>query len=235
MPRSGWRQRSSASKPAIEPSLEPHDRLVVQLELAGVDRALEVRAQLEAGEHVGVHRGLEQPVAALAVALGGVHRRVGVADQLLGACACRPRRRPRRRGCVRSAISRPPARTGAASRSSTRWAASAASWRRRPRAGRRTRRRRSGRRCRPRASRRRGAARDRDQHLVADRVPERVVDLLEVVEIEEEDGERAWARGAPRASAWRVCSMNIGAVREPGHARRGRRGSSAWPRRPCAR
>ena len=33
--------------------------------------------------------------------------------------------------------------------------------------------------------------RDRDQHLVADRVPERVVDLLEVVEVEEEHRERA--------------------------------------------
>ncbi len=65
-PRSGWRQRSSASKPHDLAVGEPHDRLVVQLQLARVDRALQVRAQLEPSEHVRVHRGLEQAVAALA-------------------------------------------------------------------------------------------------------------------------------------------------------------------------
>ena len=64
--------------------VEPHDRLVVQLELVVDERALQVGAQLEAGEHALVHPRLEQAVAALAVALGVVHRRVGVADELLG-------------------------------------------------------------------------------------------------------------------------------------------------------
>ena len=48
------------------------------------------RCELEAGEHALVHLGLEHPVAALAVALGAVHRGVGVADQLLRADGARP-------------------------------------------------------------------------------------------------------------------------------------------------
>ena len=64
---------------------QPHDRLVVQLELATVQAALEIGAQLQAGEDTGVHLGLEQPVAALAVTLGDVHRGVRVADQLVSA------------------------------------------------------------------------------------------------------------------------------------------------------
>src|SRR3954452_3764739 len=63
---------------------EPDDRLVVKLELIGGERALEVGAQLETREDALVHGRLEQAVAALAVALGDVHRRVGVADELLG-------------------------------------------------------------------------------------------------------------------------------------------------------
>ena len=62
--------------------LEAHDRLVVQLELAGVDRMLQLRAQLEALDHSFVHRRLEDPVAALAVTLGHVHRDVGVPEEL---------------------------------------------------------------------------------------------------------------------------------------------------------
>ena len=71
-------------EPADHTVLEAHHRLVVQLELVVGDRALEVGLQLEAGEHDLVHRGLEHPVAALAVALGDVHGSVGVADQVVG-------------------------------------------------------------------------------------------------------------------------------------------------------
>ena len=56
----------------------------MQLELLALERPLQVGAQLEAGDHPLVHRRLEHPVAALAVALGDVHRGVGVADQLVG-------------------------------------------------------------------------------------------------------------------------------------------------------
>ena len=69
---------------ADRPVLQADDRLVEELELIGRQRALQVGAQLQALQHALVHLGLEEAVAALAVALGDVHRRVGVADQLVG-------------------------------------------------------------------------------------------------------------------------------------------------------
>ena len=51
-----------------------------------------------------MHRRLEQAVAALAVALGDVHRGVGVADQLVGVGGAR-RRRPSRCRCSRATTS----------------------------------------------------------------------------------------------------------------------------------
>ena len=74
-------QRLDAGDRAV---LEAHQRLVVQLELLALERPLQVGAQLQARHDPVVHGGLEQPVAALAVALGDVHRGVGVADQLVG-------------------------------------------------------------------------------------------------------------------------------------------------------
>ena len=61
-----------------------NDRLVVDLELLELERALELGAQLEAFDDALVHRGLEQAVPALAVALRHVHGDVGVPQQLLG-------------------------------------------------------------------------------------------------------------------------------------------------------
>ena len=149
-PRSGWRQRSSASTPETGRRARRDDRLVVQLELVVGDRALQVGAQLEAGEHALVHR---------AARTGGSRpcRRAWRCTSRRRRCgSARRRRRPsparpsRCRGCARSdellvldaqrhgerledALGgrRPP--PGAA---------------RRPRAARRTRRRRSARRCR---------------------------------------------------------------------------------------
>ena len=64
--------------------LQADDRLVVDRELVQRDRLLQVRAQLQPLEHALVHRRLEDPVAALAVALRHVHGDIGVAEQLLG-------------------------------------------------------------------------------------------------------------------------------------------------------
>ena len=61
-----------------------HDRLVAERELAAVERPLQVALELEPGERPRVHVGLEDLVVALAVLLGHVHGRVGVAQQLLG-------------------------------------------------------------------------------------------------------------------------------------------------------
>ena len=69
---------------ADRPVAQPDHRLVVELQLVGDQRALQVGAQLQPLQDALVHLGLEQAVAALAVALGDVHRGVGVADQLVG-------------------------------------------------------------------------------------------------------------------------------------------------------
>ncbi len=84
MPRTGWIQRIRASTPEMLPLVQLDDRLVVQDELAVLQRALQVGLQLQALQGRVVHRGLEDLVATLALLLGHVHRDVGVAQQLLG-------------------------------------------------------------------------------------------------------------------------------------------------------
>ena len=64
---------------------EVDDRLVVQLELAGRQRLAQVLLHDAAGLHLQVHRGLEEAERAAAVALGAVEREVGVAQQFVGA------------------------------------------------------------------------------------------------------------------------------------------------------
>ena len=161
-----------------------------------------------------MHRGLEQPVAALALALGGVHRRVGVADQLLGAArVAGDRDRDAEAGAAARSRARP-TRSGAASRSSTRWAASAAAWRRRPRAARRTRRRRSGRRCRRRAPRRRARAATATSTSSPTACPSESLISLKSSRSRKRTASVVPSR-RPRASAWRVCSMNIGRFASP--------------------
>ena len=61
---------------------EPHDRLVVQLELIHGQCVLQVGPQLEPLDDALVHRRLEDAVAALAVTFRHVHRHVGVAQEL---------------------------------------------------------------------------------------------------------------------------------------------------------
>ena len=151
IPRSGWRQRSSASTPRDAAVVDPDDRLVVQLQLLGRYRALEVGAKLEPGEHALVHLRLEHPVAALAVALGAVHRGVGVADQLLRAGRPRPATQPRCRCCTeaRAPCGRPAA-AAPATRARGRPCRPPPAPPRCPRAATRTRRHRSARLCRSR-------------------------------------------------------------------------------------
>ena len=62
-----------------------HDhRLIDQGELAPLHRPLEVGLQLQALQDGGVHGPFEHLIAALAAGLRGVHRHVGVPEQLLG-------------------------------------------------------------------------------------------------------------------------------------------------------
>src|SRR5215212_7307202 len=70
---------------AREPSgRERDDGLVVDLELAVLDGAAQVVLKPQARERVGVHLGVEQLVTRLALLLRAVHRRVGVAQDVLG-------------------------------------------------------------------------------------------------------------------------------------------------------
>ena len=80
-PRSGWFQRTSASKPMTRPVAQLDDRLVVQHELVAVERAVQVVARSAARRPRGRGRRLEHLDACPAVVLRLVHRGVGVAEQ----------------------------------------------------------------------------------------------------------------------------------------------------------
>ena len=209
-PRVGWFQRTSASSPAIAPLLEVEDRLVVELELGGLDRPLEIDLELDPLDDVGVHVRGVGAVAALALGLGPVHREVGVAKERLG---------------VLGAGGDPDARAHVDLAPLDR-----------DRIGERLEdaargRRRVGRvvdlldqdgelvaaEARDRVGRAQAgleAGRDRLEELVAGPVAERVVDRLEVVDVDEEDADRvAASRGA--ADCEREAVEEEGAV---GHA-----------------
>ncbi len=64
--------------------LHVHHRLVVQDQLLALDRGAKRRLHLEALAHVSHHAGFVRGEAALALPLGGVHREVGVPEQVVG-------------------------------------------------------------------------------------------------------------------------------------------------------
>ena len=83
-PRTGCSQRASASRGADAPGVEVHDRLVLDHDLAALDRRGQLLLEIVAAEHRGCHRRIEEREAALARRLRLVHRQVGLADQLVG-------------------------------------------------------------------------------------------------------------------------------------------------------
>ena len=66
---------------------EVDDRLVVERQLVAVERVAQLAFDLEPAHRTGPHLGVEEHAAGAAAFLGPVHRRVGVADQQLGAGA----------------------------------------------------------------------------------------------------------------------------------------------------
>ena len=89
---------------AARPSASVDDRLVVQDELAPLDRAAQLVLQRSSRHRVGVHRGVEDSWRAVPARLRAVHRRVGVAQHVFRAgvaapgvarCRCWRWRRPR--------------------------------------------------------------------------------------------------------------------------------------------
>ena len=181
-----------------------------------------------------MHRGLEEPVAALAVALGDVHRRVGVADQLVGVgrrvalgdrdaeagaqhdlLPVQAQRRHQR-------LEDPLGGVGRLLRRS-----------RRPRAGSRTRRRRSAPRCRWRGCWRRGAWRPRAGTLSPAAWPRLSLTVLKSSRSMKSTARRLSSRrrGRPRgARARRTGRGWAGASPD-----RGTPGGRAAPRTPCVR
>ncbi len=185
------------------------DRLEHDADLVALERLPEPERELVTELHLCVHRRVVVREAVLAGLLGGIHRDVGVPEELVGGASGR---RPARSRCSRDRrlaarkLERPAHRLeerlgddlGAAmvdrlEQDGELVAAEA----RRGVAGAHA----SG-----------DAAPDLGQHLVADRVAERVVDRLEVVEVEEQDRGGARAVGQRRLDALR----EERAVREAG-------------------
>ena len=75
--------------PNHHPILQAHDRLVVGQEIAALDRPAQVRLQVQAEHGLFAHGLVEDRVAIAAFALGPVHGRIGVAQQLLAALVAR--------------------------------------------------------------------------------------------------------------------------------------------------
>ena len=197
-PRSGWLPAHERLGGDDVAAGEAGDRLVLDRELAARDRLLELLLEPVAAQDRGVHAALEARPAALALLLGLVHGDVGVADQLAragrlgvvggdadaGADADRlvaGRHALGERGedplgdhhdvlGPVEAVEQDGELVAAEARDGV-----------------------------ARAHARAQALGDRDQQLVADRVAERVVDGLEVVDVDEQDGDgRIGLARAPR-------------------------------------
>jgi len=67
-------------------AFEVDDRLVLEDELASLERALQVGFQLESLHHLGMEALLEEVIPALRLALGLVHGQVRVAEELPASC-----------------------------------------------------------------------------------------------------------------------------------------------------
>ena len=209
--------RGGASGPAPRPRRRrrrpgQHDRLVVELELPARRPRAAGRRAISRRSSTSVHRRLEQPIHPCRRAWRCTWRgrRCGAARRRRGGLAVA---RWRSRGCSgRRAPALQPQRARGATRGSARRSMARRGVCRRPRAARRTRRRRGGPAVSPARRRRRGVA-NRRSTVVAGAVAEAVVDRLEVVEVDEEDG-----RGGGRPAA---CGRE-------GVLARGRRTGPGW-------
>ena len=211
-PRSGWCQRSSASTPETAAVGEAHD--------AAGSAARAGRWRSRAAGRRAARAARARPRASRARTAGSRPcRRAWRCTSRRRRCGSARRRRDgvalRRRRCrwLRDAASSLLLDRRAAAASDSRIALGGVGGvlraARRPRAARRTRRRRSARRCRSaRMLRVQALARPRRSTCVAGGVAEAVVDRLEVVEVQEDHGQRRRPRGARAATAWRTRSTN---------------------------
>ena len=231
-PRTGCCQRTSASKPTIRSVVEVDQRLVVDAQLAALDRAPEVVLHVDPVHRLVGHRRLEQRrSAADGVGLGADHRDLGLAEHLV-------RRRPARPadGDPSDALmnqSRPPIGNGARSSCADPLgdpagvvdvddrveddpelvAAEARDRVARP-------------------ERADEALADRGQEPVADGVADALVDDLEPVEVEQDDRDRVGVVGLDDGEG--VARSGRSGARGSGGRSSGRGGRRAGPRRTAA-
>ena len=169
--------------------LQVDDRLVVQEKLRAFDRAVQIGFQLEALDHGGAHAGLEDLAQALSLFLGVVQGDVGVAQELalrLSGDADRDPAARRQKDLLAVEQDRVLQRGRDPGRSTSRAvAASGVSSRSSANSSPPSRAAVS-----PARMHAVQAPGDLHEHLVAGHVAERVVDVLEVVEIEQQDGAR---------------------------------------------
>ena len=190
-PRTGSRQRSSASTAPVRPGLQVDLRLIGEEELVLQQSAPHVGLELQPRLHARIHVGRVEPVRVAADFLGRVHRGVRLLDERHGVVGVEREHRNADRARQRRRL------VGEPERRQERFADAR---QHRHRLERRVRRIEPGQdhdelvAAEPRdrvgfAHRGREALRHRLQQLVARVVAERVVDALEVIEIEEQAGD----------------------------------------------
>ena len=82
-PRTGWRQRTSASKPLPAAGLDLEERLIMHLELAARDGVAQVAFERVAGFELRRHRLVVDREAVAARRFRPVQRQVGLLQKLL--------------------------------------------------------------------------------------------------------------------------------------------------------
>ena len=93
IPRRGWRQRSKCLEGRNDAGLKVDERLIIEFEFARRERVAQIEFQRAAGAQTGVHVRFEKAEDAAAVLLGPVERHVGVLQKEIGRLAIVRRKR----------------------------------------------------------------------------------------------------------------------------------------------
>ncbi len=199
-PRCGWRQRTSASKPMIRRVAVPL-RLIFEEQLAVARGLLQVALQRAPLAQLLVHGGGEEAGGAAAFVFCPVERGIGVGEQRLRVVAV-----ARDRSQCRSTRSRsnacPSISMSPSSAPRRRLGEQLGARRQRQLLGDGDELVAADAREERALGRKLEALRNQAKRRVAHRMAEQVVDLLEAVEVDAQDGEAAVARSAHRPAPW---------------------------------
>lgn len=197
IPRVGWFQRINASTPVIVRSASSHMGQVVQLELPSFETVLQFYGELELLNGPGVHRGLEQLIPVPPVRFRGVHRCIRVPDEVVGGGGARSLAErdadtgPDRHLATQARDRLPQDLEDALGHADGPLFGHVLLEQHDELVAVQPRHRVA------RAARRQDALRDCHQHLVTGMVSQAVVDDLEPVEVEQQDGDLLGAAGDP--------------------------------------